>query len=166
MGITFREAVAEVELGLVSGDQLPEIAMAGLLEGYDSPSLAALAGRFGEPFDEIEVERLWALVIQELSLPIDCRQHSARILVRGYARLVVEGELPPQLGASKIAGVHSFACEASCHGAQVGDCIGAATIIKLFYCDDGRGYCHQAGHVPIESAILAECRRLAGLPAA
>ena len=89
MGITFREAVAEVERGLVSGDQLPDIAMAGLLEGYDSPSLTALAGRFGEPYDEIEVERLWALVMQELSLPIDSRQHSARILVRGYARLVL-----------------------------------------------------------------------------
>jgi hypothetical protein len=166
MGITFREAVAEVELGLVSGDQLPDIAMSGLLEGYESPSLTALAGRFGEPYDEIEVERLWALVIQELSLPIDCHQHSARILVRGYARLVAAGELPPQLGASKIAGVHRVACQASCHGAQVGDCIGAATIMKLFYSDDGRGYSHQAGHVPIESAILAECRRLAGVPAA
>jgi hypothetical protein len=44
MGITFREAVAEVELGLISGDQLPDIATSGLLEGYESSALATLAG--------------------------------------------------------------------------------------------------------------------------
>jgi hypothetical protein len=165
MGITFREAVAEVELGLVSGDQLPDIAMAGLLEGYESPSLTALAARFGEPYDAIESERLWAGVLQELELPADGPQQAARILVRGYARLVADGELPPQLGASKIAGVHRLACQ-SCQGREKGDCIGAAAIMRLFYSHDGRGYFNQAEHVPIDSALLEECRRLAALPPA
>jgi hypothetical protein len=165
MGITFREAVAEVELGLVSGDQLPDIAMAGLLEGYDSPALTALAGRFGEPYDAIEVERLWTTLLQELDLPADGPQQAGRILVRGYARLVADGELPPQLGASKIAGVHRIAChQRSCHGHDVGGCIGAATIMRLFYSHDGHGYFNQAGHVPIDSALLEECRRIASLP--
>jgi hypothetical protein len=165
MAITFREAAAEVELGLVSGDQLPDIAMAGLLEGYDSPSLTALAGRFGEPYDAIEVEGLWSSVLQELDFPVSAPQQAARVLVRAYARLVADGELPPQLGASKIAGVHRLAChQQSCHGRDVGGCIGAATIMRLFYSHDGHGYFNQAGHVPIDSALLDECRRLAALP--
>src|SRR3954467_4801898 len=124
MGITFREAVAEVELGLVSADQLSDIATAGLLEGYESPSLAALAGRFGEPHDPIEVERLWTAAVAEWNLASDSRTAAAKLLVRAYARLVADGELPPQLGASKIAGVHRVTAHAGCDGRRSGDCIG------------------------------------------
>ena len=109
MGITFREAVAEVELGLIAGDQLPDIATAGLLEGYESSALATLAGQFGELLDPVEVEELWTTALEELNIPLEGSTAAARILVRAYARLVAEGELPPQLGASKIAGVHRIA---------------------------------------------------------
>ena len=165
MGITFREAAAEVELGLVSGDQLPDIAMSGLLEGYGSPSLEGLAARFGEPFDAVEVERLWTAALEELGLSLDTPTAAARILVRGYARLVAEGELPPQLGASKIAGVHRVAGHHSCDAHEPGDCIGAATVMKLFYSHDGRGYFDQSRHGRVDIAIVEECRRLAELPA-
>jgi hypothetical protein len=91
MNITFREAAAEVELGLVSGDQLPDIATSSLLEGYDSDALANLAGQFGEPYDPVEIDRLWSRAMQELALPSQQPLAAARILVRAYARLVVSG---------------------------------------------------------------------------
>ena len=166
MGITFREAVAEVELGLVSGDQLPDIATAGLLEGYQSPALIALAGQFGEPFDPVEVERLWSVALQELHIPVEAGAASARTLVRAYARLVVEGELPPQLGASKIAGLHRIVEHSGCDRRAPGDCIDAANVIRLFYAHDGRGYFKQAAQDPIDTQIVEECRRLAEQPAA
>ena len=125
MGITFREAVAEVELGLVAGDQLSDIATAGLLEGYESPALVMLAGQFGEPYDPVEAERLWTMALGELNLPNEGRLATAKLLVRAYARQVAEGELPPQLGASKISGVHRLTAHAGCDGRRVGDCIGA-----------------------------------------
>jgi hypothetical protein len=166
MGITFREAVAEVELGLVSSDQLPDIATAGLLEGYQSTALASLAGQFGEPFDPVEVERLWTVALQELHLAIDGRTPAAKMLVRAYARLVVEGEVPPQLGASKIAGVHRIVQHTGCDRRALGDCIDAANVIRLFYAHDGRGYFKQTASDSIDTQIVAECRRLAELPAA
>ena len=100
MGITFREAVAEVELGLVTGDQLSDIATAGLLEGYESPALVTLAGQFGEPYDPVEVERLWTMALGELNIANEGRVAAAKVLVRAYARQVAERESPPQLGAS------------------------------------------------------------------
>lgn len=166
MGITFREAVAEVELGLVSDDQLPDIATAGLLEGYHSPALSALAGQFGEPFDPVEVERLWGTALQELQLPPEGRNEAAKIVVRAYARLVVEGEVPPQLGASKIAGVHRIVQHAGCDRRALGDCIDAANVIRLFYAQDSRGYFKQPAHESVDLHIVDECRRLAHLPAA
>ena len=165
MGITFREAVAEVELGLVSADQLADIATAGLLEGYESPALAALAGQFGEPYDSVEAERLWSMALQELNIPFEGQTAAARILVRAYARQVAEGELPPQLGASKIAGLHRITGHPGCDSRATGDCIGAAGVISLFYTHDGRGYLNPTEFDRISTAIVEECRRLADLPA-
>jgi hypothetical protein len=164
MNITFREAVAEVELGLVSGDQLPDIATSGLLEGYDSDALANLAGQFGEPYDPVEIDRLWSRAMQELALPSDQPLAAARILVRAYARLVVSGELPPQLGASKIAGLHRLTGHPGCDAKALGDCLDAANVIHLFTADNGRGHFNKTEHVRLDTAIVEECRRLAALP--
>lgn len=165
MGITFREAVAEVELGLISGDQLPDIATSGLLEGYESTALATLAGQFGEVLDLIEIEELWRTAMEELNISLEGRTAAARLLVRAYSRLVAEGELPPQLGASKIVGVHRIAQHPGCDARAAGDCIDAAGIIRLFYTHDGRGYFKPHEHDRIDSQIIEECKRLAQLPA-
>jgi len=161
MGITFREAVAEVELGLVAGDQLSDIATAGLLEGYESPALVTLAGQFGEPYDPVEAERLWTMVLGELNILNEGRIAAAKLLVRAYARQVAEGEVPPQLGASKIAGLHRLTCQGGCDGRRSADGIGAAGILALFYAHDGRGYLNPCESARIDNAIMHECHRLA-----
>jgi hypothetical protein len=71
-------ATIEVELGLVSEDQLPEIATSGLLEGYESNALANLAGQFGEPYDPVEIERLWTEALQELDWRRQDRRRASR----------------------------------------------------------------------------------------
>ena len=160
MGITFREAIAEVELGLVAGDQLSDIATAGLLEGYESPALVALAGQFGEPYDPVEVERLWADALAELNILVAGRIAAARLLVRAYARQVAQGELPPQLGASKIAGLHRVTGHAATERCS-GTCIGADGILALFYAHDGHGYLNPREFDGLDKAIVDECQRVA-----
>ena len=162
MSMTFVEAAAEVELGLVSADQLSDIATAGLLEGYDSPALAALAAQFGEPADPVDAERLWQSALDELKIDFQGRLRAAQLLVRAYARQVATGELPPQLGASKIAGLHRITARPGCDRVAAGDCIGAAGILRLFYAHDGRGYLNPREFASLEQAIAAECQRLAG----
>lgn len=164
MSLTFREAVAEVELGLVSSDQLPDVATAGLLEGYESASLAAVAEQFGEPCDPIAIEQLWSTALQELDISLEGRLAAGRVLVRAYARLVAEGEVPPQLGASKIAGIHRITARPGCDAEQVGDCLGAGSVIALFNADDARRYLHQEERARTDTAIVEACRRLAVRP--
>ena len=160
VGITFREAIAEVELGLVTSEQLPDIATTGLLEGYESESLAALAGELAEHFDPVAVERLWAGALQELHIVPLQPAAAGRVLVRAYARLAVEGELPPQLAASKIAGVHHIVMHPGCDASGTGDCIDAAGVIRLFYASHTRGYGNRLDHQRTDTAILHECRRI------
>ncbi len=164
MRFSFWEAVAEVELGLVSSDQLPDVATAGLLEGYESPALTAVASQLGEPCDPIEIERLWSTALQELEIPLEGRLTAARIVARAYARLVAEGEIPPQLGASKIAGIHRITARPGCDAREVGDCLGAAAVIALFNANDARLYLNAAERARIDSAIVEACRRLAADP--
>jgi hypothetical protein len=161
MGITFRESVAEVELGLVAGDQLADIATAGLLEGYESPALVTLAGQFGEPYDPIEVERLWTTALAELDIAPEGRMAAAKLLVRAYARQVADGELPPQLGASKIAGLHRVTAPAGCERPRAADALGVGGILALFYAHDGHGYVNASEFAVLDKAIMDECQRLA-----
>ena len=160
MAITFREAVAEVELGLVSGDQLTDIATAGLLEGYESPALATLAGQFGEPYDPVEAERLWTAALDELHIPFEGTTAAAKLLVRAYARLVADGEVPPQLGASKMAGLHRIVATRM-RLARLGDCIGAGRVLALFFAHGGHGYLNPTERDRLNAAIVEECQRLA-----
>ena len=110
MAITFREAVAEVELGLVSGDHLTDIATAGLLEGYESPALATLAGQFGEPYDPVQAERLWTAALDELHIPFEGTTAAAKLLVRAPGSLRTEkcrhnsapARWPVSIGSSRM----------------------------------------------------------------
>ncbi len=161
MAITFREAVAEVVLGLVSPDHLTDIATAGLLEGYESPALATLAGQLGEPYDPVEAERLWNEALDELHIPFEGTTAAAKLLVRAYARQVADSELPPQLGASKIAGLHRIVAHPGCDRQTLGDCIGAGRVLALFFADSGHGYVIAAERDRLNTAIVEECQRLA-----
>jgi hypothetical protein len=161
LAITFREAVAEVVLGLVSPDHLSDIATAGLLEGYESPALATLAGQFGEPYDPVEAERLWNEALDELHIPFEGTTAAAKLLVRAYARLVADSELPPQLGASKIAGLHRIVAHPGCDRQSLGDCIGAGRVLALFFAHSGHGYVVTTERDRLNAAIVEECQRLA-----
>jgi len=165
MGMTFREAIAAVEVGLIRGDQLPDIATTGLLEGYESRWLAALAGESSRRYDSVECHRLWKAALDELGIQPPDHINGGRALVLAYARLVVDGELSPRLGAEMIVEVHAAVQSTDCDSRYVGDCLGASKIIGLFYEHDDCGFLDEATHGEIDSVVLDECRRLVGSPA-
>ena len=109
----------------------------------------------------MEAERLWTMALGRIEHPERGATAAAKLLVRAYARQVAEGELPPQLGASKIAGLHRLTAHAGCDGRRAGDCIGAGGILALFYAHDGHGYLNPRESERIDQAIMNECQRLA-----
>ena len=160
MGMTFREHLAAVTLGLVPGDQLAEIATGGLTEGYDSSSLAALAGQSSSRYDSWEWRRLWDTALDDLGLPPPAPLEAARLLVRACARMVIAGELTPRDGAAMLVRVHQSIYEAASDSKYVGDSIGAGAIIGLFYEHDDCGFLDEASHRQIDREILDEFQRI------
>lgn len=163
MGMTFRERVAAASLGLIPRDQLPEVATCGLVEGYDSRSLTALAGQ--STYDAWEVDRLWSAALDELGLRIPDRLEAAKSLVRTYARLVTVGEVSPRTGAARIVDVHMAVQQPGCDGDFVGSCIDSAQIVGLYYSHDDCGFLDRREHERIDLKIVEECRRLTSEPA-
>ena len=160
MGMTFREQVAAVTLGLVPGDQLPEIATVGLIEGHESPSLAVLAGQSSSPYDPWEYRRLWETALDELGLSPPAPLDAAKVLVRAYARMVIVDELTARKGAAMIVHVVRSVHEAAPASKYVGDSIGAEAVIGLFYQHDDCGFLDEATHKQIDHEILNEFQRI------
>ena len=165
MGMTFPERVAAVSLGLIPGDQRSEVATSGLVEGYDSRSLAALAGQSANAYDAWQSDRLWVAALDELGLGIPDRLDAAKSLVRAYARLVTVGEISPRTGAANIVEVHRAVEHPGCDEGFVGACIDAARIVGLHFSHDDCGFLDHVEHERIDLEIVEECRRLADGPA-
>jgi hypothetical protein len=166
MGMTFREQLAAVTLGLVPGDQLAEIATGGLTEGYESSSLTALAGQSSCRYDSWECRRLWDTALDELGLPAPAPLEAAQLLVRACARMVIAGELTARGGAAMLVRVHQSIYEAASDSKYVGDSIGAAAIIGLFHQHDDCGFLDEATHRQIDREIFDEFQWIFSGPAA
>ena len=162
MGITFREAVAEVELGLVAGDQLSDIATAGLLEGYESPALVTLRGpvrgaaRSGRSRAALDAGARGTEPAERGT----CRRGEGagpRLREAGCrGRAAAAARRQQDLRAAPVDGARR------CDGRRAGDCIGAGGILALFYAHDGHGYyLNPRESERIDQAIMDECHRLA-----
>ncbi|MEO8325122.1 MAG: hypothetical protein ABI618_04680 [Nitrospirota bacterium] len=165
MGMTFLEQIAAVALGMIPGDQLPEVATVGIIEGYDCSSLAALAGQSSIVYDSWEFRGLWRRSLQEMGLSIPAPLEAAKTLVRMYARLVAVGELTPRVGGAKIVQVHQEVHQWTEDEVYVGDSIGASCIIGLYYQHDDCGFLDEVTHQKIDCEILEKCRNIISNPA-
>src|SRR3954468_18399008 len=87
----------------VGSDQLIKAALDAVLAGFDSPALGQLAGlgRREEP----EAHDLFSRVIDEFELApsLPAEPTAARWgLVRWWCQLIVDGDLPPEVGGRLI----------------------------------------------------------------
>ena len=67
--MSFRLDVLRYERGVIQPAKLPEIAVAALEEGLDSPALRMLASQFGSVAYPSEIESLYRRSLAELDLP-------------------------------------------------------------------------------------------------
>jgi hypothetical protein len=81
-------------------EQLPEIAFDALAEGYDSPSLRALAGVTNPIMSE--VEPLFRKALEELGIPIPDYSDSGKSVALYYAKAILSGDVSPYEGARTL----------------------------------------------------------------
>ncbi len=74
--MNFRQQIAKYVTGNVTTDQLPDIAVQGLEEGLDTPSLCILAGlsKNESPF---QIEHYFKLTLDELKIELPDRRQAA-----------------------------------------------------------------------------------------
>lgn len=163
MGLTFSEQVAAVLLGLVPGDELPKIATSALVEGFDSPSLAALAGQSTTAYDPLENRRLWHKAMDELGMAAPDVLDAATTVVHACARMVIAGELEPREGAAKVIHVVDGVCQAGPHPIRwkyVKDALGVQMLIYYYYERDKCEFLDTT-RGEIDDLILNEFRNIA-----
>ncbi|WP_445720466.1 hypothetical protein [Flavobacterium sp.] len=74
--MNFRQQIAKYATGNVTFDQLPEIGMAGLEEGLNSPSLCILAG-MDKNESAFEIEHYFKMALEELNILIPDKRQAA-----------------------------------------------------------------------------------------
>jgi hypothetical protein len=99
---------ARWRLGLVTGEELPDLATDLLLSGTESPAVVALAGESGTTLRD--AGRLFERVLADLGCARLDECGAGRILARDWAERIVRGELDPYEGASQIWRVSYYAC--------------------------------------------------------
>ena len=130
----FEQALAESVLGLLRPELLPEICTTALMEGRDSPSLAALAGEPAATLDPIEARALFNAAVRELGLAIPSRRQAADLLVERAAADALRGRRSPYEALSRIVREIYYASGSSELDAEyVGSFLGIERIVGLYW---------------------------------
>jgi hypothetical protein len=165
--MTFDEAVAADTLGILLPEQLPEVATQALCSGLDSPHLAALAGESPRAASSDDLHAMFERALHELGIERPAPLRAAETLRNYYARRVVTGEISPHVGAEAIVrGVLDRVREQLPPGQYLGESLGIARLVGLFYDYDLVRYEGLGTEEEVNIAVAEECRRILGDPAA
>jgi hypothetical protein len=155
------ELGAEFVLPGIPSDDLRDRACEVLLAGYESPSLASLAGA-EKNVHPAELRALFVEGLEEVGVRLPDRLGAAAIMKRTYARQVVQGLASPRTGAARIVallqglGPDLPKCERF-----VGDSLGVARIVGLHYEIDDTTPHDPAVLRELEAGIVTACARIA-----
>ena len=129
-----KEAVAESVLGLLSPERLPGICTRALVDGLDSPSLAALAGESISTLDPVEARQLFVKAIRELRIVTPSPREAARFLIERACAAALTGDRDPYSALSRIVKDIYLAHEHEWQDHEyVGDHLGIQQLVGLYY---------------------------------
>jgi len=130
--LNFRQQIAKYVSGNVTTDQLPDIAVQGLEEGLDTPSLCILAGlsKNESPF---QIELYFKLTLDELKIELPDRRQAAIEYSMAIVDEILNGEKDIIKGTTEL---HHNAIESFDFFAESNqycyDSIGYDTVYGLF----------------------------------
>jgi len=128
------EAIAESVLGLLRPELFPEICTAALLEGHDSLSLGALAGKSGATLDPAKARSLFDKVVEELGLEIPSRRQAADFLVKRTAAAALADQVSPYEALSRIVcDIYHASNWENLDQGYVGDSLGIERLVGLYW---------------------------------
>jgi len=153
------ELSARYVLGEVFTDDLPALAVDVILQGSDSPSLAALAGVTRDTAPA-ELRDLFEHALAELRIPVPSKLNAGQILKTILAQRVLDGDLSPQVAAREIVSIyHSLHKEIKDHQ-YAGDGFDIANLFGAYHSYDDYHDNPGAARAAIDRTIVEECRRI------
>jgi hypothetical protein len=159
--MTLDQWLARVALGEALTSDFPAIALQALAEGYESASLAALAGSAAGEHLPSELQDLLERGLCEVSRQVPTREQAGMTLRQYYATQVANGVLPPRTGVARIAQLATELSGILPSRTHAGDGLGVARLLGLYYSHDDVSSDDDRAHAAIDAELIDECRRLA-----
>jgi hypothetical protein len=151
------ELAAELALGRATVDDLRDLACEIVLAGYESETMAALAGAEKDTHPA-DLRAMFYKGLAEVGVPIPGLKEAAETLKKIWAREVVEGKVAAAEGASRIAGLlYDLADLFEPRGRYVGEEFGIARLAGLYWALDDTAAHDPATRRDIENEIVAAC---------
>lgn len=99
--MNFLQKLSAYSLGIITDKDLPDLAMNGLEEGFDSESLRILAGHNSED-NAFVLKDYFTKTLKELKLTLKERKDAFIDIIAFYARNIVDRKVDAYLGFKKI----------------------------------------------------------------
>lgn len=99
--MNFKQQIAKYVTGNMATDQLPEIGMAGLREGLDTPSLRILAG-LSKNESSYQIEHYFKLTLEELNISLPHPRQAAIEYALGIVNEILDGKKDVIKGTAEI----------------------------------------------------------------
>lgn len=135
--MNFKEHLANYVLGLYGYSDLIQVAIAGLLDGYESTHLAVLAGENDKSFNVHELNRYFELALNELSIKLPSSQEAAKTMVAYWITQIINGDVFPVEGIRHIICdvYHSNSLDLK-DSQYAGDALHIESLYALYYAYD------------------------------
>jgi len=135
--MNFKEHLANYALGNHGYSYLIQVAIAGLLDGYESEHLAMLAGEDEKSFNAHELNSYFEKALKELNIEIPTCEQSAKTVIAYWITQIIQVEVSPRHGVEHIIyDVHRsgnfYFKDSKC----VGDFLHIGQLIGLYYTYD------------------------------
>jgi hypothetical protein len=167
--MNFKEHLANYVLGRYGYSDLIQVAIAGLLDGYESTHLAILAGENEKSFNVHDLNRYFELALNELNIKLPSSQQAAKTMVAYWITQIFNGDVFPIEGIRHIIYdvYHSGRLDLK-DSQYAGDALDIECLYGLYYAYDDLNefstdpeyarYSREEGPTEIVQQIIAEAK--------
>lgn len=134
--MNFKEHLANYALGIYGYSYLIQVAIAGLLDGYESEHLAILAGEDEKNFNAHEVNSYFEKALKELNIELPSLEQSLKTVVAYWITQIIKGDIPPLDALSHIIALYRSSEFEIVDSKYAGDALHVENLYGLYYAFD------------------------------
>jgi len=127
----FNQQLAAFVLKILRHEEIPNIAVQALVEGFDSNSLRILASYTSVDYNFFEIQDLLKKIMLELNIQLPTKTEASKILISFYIDEIIEKKIDPFVGVENIIKDIYYKSD-MINEKYVGDCLGIEKLYGLY----------------------------------